>query len=107
MFAIAVSSDAIARAVKMAAAAHLRRSAGRPSIATGPLAEIVSVAIRETLQYAGRSGGTGQPTGDSLHAGYASCPAWEGGPGNEFACQEGLRSPRPVKLCRCFRQSAA
>jgi hypothetical protein len=45
MFAIAVSSEAIARAVKIAAAAHLRRSAGRPLIATGPSAEIISVDI--------------------------------------------------------------
>jgi hypothetical protein len=45
MFAIAVSSDAIARAVKMAAAAHLRRSPDRSSIVTGPFAVIVSVDI--------------------------------------------------------------
>jgi hypothetical protein len=45
MFAIAVSSDAIARVVKMAAAAHLRRPAARPSIATGSFAEIVSADI--------------------------------------------------------------
>src|SRR5260370_19600775 len=39
-------------AVKIAAEAHLRRSAGRPSIA-GRFAEIVSVHIRKALQYAG------------------------------------------------------
>jgi hypothetical protein len=50
MFAIAVSSEAIASAVKMAAAAHLRRCAGRPLIAIGPFAEIVSVDIRKALQ---------------------------------------------------------
>ena len=49
MFAIAVSSEAIARAVKMAAAAHRRRCAGRPLIATGPSAEIVSIDIRKAL----------------------------------------------------------
>jgi len=31
--------------------AHLRRCAGRPLIATGPFAEIVSVDIRKALQY--------------------------------------------------------
>jgi hypothetical protein len=46
MFAIAVSSDAIASAVKIAAPAHRRRSAGRPSIITGPIAEIISVDIQ-------------------------------------------------------------
>src|ERR1700730_10209499 len=50
MFAIAVSSDAIATAVKIAAAAHPRRSAGRPSIAAGPSAETISVDIRKDLQ---------------------------------------------------------
>src|SRR5271166_3596580 len=45
MFAIAVSSDAIASAVKIAAAAHLRRSAARLLIAIGAFAEIVSVDI--------------------------------------------------------------
>jgi hypothetical protein len=50
MFAIAVSSDAIASAVKIAAAAHLWRSAGRPSIVTGPFAEIISVDIRKVLR---------------------------------------------------------
>src|ERR1700716_2519217 len=49
MLAMAVSSDAIASAVKMAATAHLRRSAGRPSIAAGRSAEIVSVAIPTRL----------------------------------------------------------
>src|ERR1700722_11850477 len=48
MFAIAVSSDAIASAVKIAAAAHLRRFAARLSIAAGAFAEIVSVDIRQT-----------------------------------------------------------
>src|SRR5260221_3120548 len=45
IFAIAVSSEAIASAVKIAAAAHPRRSAGRPSTAAGRSAEIISVDI--------------------------------------------------------------
>jgi hypothetical protein len=45
MFAIAVSSDAIASAMKIAAAAHLRCFASRPSIAIGAFTEIVSVDI--------------------------------------------------------------
>src|SRR5258708_303236 len=53
MFAIAVSSDAIASAVKIAAAAHLRRSVKTPSMATSSFAEIVSVDIRKALQHAG------------------------------------------------------
>src|SRR5713226_8526588 len=71
MFAIAVSSEAIATAVKMAAAAHPRRSAGRPSIAAGPSAEMISVDIREGLQLSGCSTDNGQPAGGSLHAAYA------------------------------------
>jgi hypothetical protein len=50
MFAIAVSSDAIASAVKIAAAAHRWRSAGRPSATTGPFAETISVDIQKRLQ---------------------------------------------------------
>src|SRR5882757_3567369 len=72
MFAIAVSSDAIATAVKMAAAAHPRRSAGRPSIAAGSLAEIISVDIREGLQLSGCSTDSGRTAVGSLHAAYAT-----------------------------------
>jgi hypothetical protein len=53
MLAIAVSSDAIASAVKIAAAAHPRRSAGRPSVTVSPSAEIVSVDIQNDLQILG------------------------------------------------------
>jgi hypothetical protein len=53
MFAIAVSSDAIASAVKIAAAAQPRRPAGRPSIATGLSAAIVSVDIQKGFQPGG------------------------------------------------------
>ena len=45
MFAIAVSNDAIAGAMKMAAAAPLGRSLGRSLIVTGSFAEILSVDI--------------------------------------------------------------
>jgi hypothetical protein len=45
MFAIAVSSDAIASAMKIAAAAHLRCLASGPAIATGAFTEIASVDI--------------------------------------------------------------
>jgi hypothetical protein len=73
MFAIAVSSDAIASAVKIAVAAHLRRSAGRPSIATDRFAEIVSVDIRKALRFNFElSGGVGQTQsfGDQLLDGF-------------------------------------
>jgi hypothetical protein len=42
-----VSSEAIATAVKIAADAHPRRSAGKPSIAAGRSAEIISVDIEK------------------------------------------------------------
>jgi hypothetical protein len=72
MFAIAVSSDAIASEVKMAAAAHLRRSAGKPSIAASPSAEIVSVDIRKKpSKQAGCSTDAGQPAARPMHAAYA------------------------------------
>src|SRR5258705_9187789 len=71
MLAIAVSSDAIASAAKMATAAHLRRSAGRSSITTGPFAEIISVDTRKALQPSGCSAEPGRPAVDALHAAYA------------------------------------
>src|ERR1700676_652011 len=46
MLAIAVSSEAMVSAVKIAVTAHFRRSAGRPSTAAGLFAEIISVDIR-------------------------------------------------------------
>src|SRR5258705_12901182 len=45
MFAIAVSSDATASAVKIAATAQRRRSAGRPSCGDGLFAELVYSSI--------------------------------------------------------------
>src|SRR6185295_18918767 len=73
MFAIAVSSEAIARAVKIAAAAHLRRSAGRPPIATGPSAEIISVDIRKAPAWSIKWR-RGARAGDPLHAASANRP---------------------------------
>src|ERR1700676_424870 len=72
MLAIAVSSEAIARAVKIAAAAQFRRSAGKPSIAAGISAEIVSVDIRNGLPIPGCRADTGRPAGGSVHAAYAT-----------------------------------
>jgi hypothetical protein len=50
MLAIAVSSDAMASAVKIAATAHRLRSAGKPSIADedAPFAVFASVDIRQS-----------------------------------------------------------
>src|SRR6185369_420542 len=73
MFAIAVSSEAIARAVKIAAAAHLRRSAGRSPIATDPSAEIISVDIRKAPAWSIKWR-RGALAGDPLHAASANRP---------------------------------
>jgi hypothetical protein len=106
MFAIAVSSDAIARAVKMAAAAYLRRSAGRPSISTGPLAEMISVDIRKLSNFSGCSADAGQPAGDTLHGAYANClnvlrveEAGSNRPRISIACKiAALQTMRSVRL---------
>src|SRR6202140_4814080 len=72
MLAIAVSSEAIASAVKIAAAAQFRRSAGRPSLAAGLFAEIVSVDIPGGSPDAWRcSANAGGAAGGSLHDAYA------------------------------------
>src|SRR4051812_29395251 len=100
MLAIAVSSDAIASAVKMATAAHLRRSAGRPSITTGPLAETISVDIRKALRLSGCGAEPDRPAVDALHAAYAiearraACPRRAGG----------IVSARAPGSCVMFRQ---
>jgi hypothetical protein len=78
MFAIAVSSEAIASAVKIAAAAHFRRSGGRPLVAAGLFTEIVSVDIFVGISRPSRcSPDTGRPAGSRLHDAYARSRAGE------------------------------
>src|ERR1700685_4634133 len=84
MLAIAVSSEAMARAVKIAATAHRRRSRGKPSIAgmTLPFAAAVSCDIPQSSppgdsashHLAGCTMDRTPSTGAPLHDAYAAAP---------------------------------
>src|SRR5437879_1978588 len=98
MLAIAVSSDAIASAVKIAATAQRRSSGGKPSIGAGGFAVLSADILPGSLggaiaPMAACTTDKRRATGAALHAAYAkggrrkpSCPA-KAGDGFTFEVQ--------------------